>query len=66
MFSEGQNWGLEGRKREEIKRRQNAEFLAGLRQQIESQKRRKRQKWLQPTLDDGKLAGGRRRRDIMW
>ena len=43
MFGDAQNWGLEGRQREEIKRsRQNAEFLAGLRQQIESQKRRKR------------------------
>ena len=38
MFGDAQNWGLEGRQREEIKRRQNAEFLAGLRQQIEPKK----------------------------
>jgi|MDTA01.1.fsa_nt_gb hypothetical protein len=56
MFGDAQNWGLEGRQREEIKRRQNAEFLAGLRQQIESQKRRKRRDRFEPTaVEPGRM-----------
>ena len=44
-----QNWGLEGRQREVIKRQHNAAYLAGLRAQIESQKNRKRRDKFEPT-----------------
>ena len=56
MFGDVQNWGVEGRQREEIKRRKNAEFLAGLRQQIESQKLRKRRDRFEPTaVEPGRM-----------
>ena len=48
MFRDVQDWGVEGRQREVIKRQQNAEYLAGLRAQIESQKLRKRRDRFEP------------------
>ena len=57
MFGDVQNWGHDGRQREEQRRRQNQEFLAGLRQQIESQKLRKRRDRFEPTaVDPGRVV----------
>ena len=46
-----QNWGADGRQREERLRRQNQEYLAAIRAQIEDQKVRRRRGRFEPEAE---------------